>query len=277
MLGPSTLHEAEKMNQEQITAAYVEHMGSDLSVVNAARQSFNKQKETFDEKDASLIDFLSTGMRSSEWDKFLQEIAELSIVAFGSKADESVKARLKERLLQYKRQAVHFAPFAHPHVTIRMRVPIFLARQLVKHQIGGTWSEESRRYMSDEPSFYFEPVLHKRPGDIKQGSSGEHENSLGNVVAMMGCTDNNLDVYKALLDVGVAPEEAREILTLNTMTGVTWTGSLLFWSRVVTQRVDPHAQRAAQYFARQVNDIMAPLFPVSWHSLVGNMPSEPQD
>jgi thymidylate synthase (FAD) len=262
--------------QEKISAEYIEHMGSDLSVVNAARQSFAKLKDKFDDKDASLIDFLATGMRTKEWDEFLTKIGNLGqdyIEWMGiSPEGNDAKKKLKDALLAYKRKAQHWAPFGHPHISIRMRLPIFLARQFVKHQVGGTWSEESRRYMSDEPSFYFEPVLHGRPDDIKQGADGEHPESEVLSAEMKQHSQHAVTFYKYLINSGVAPEEARQVLTQNTMTGVTWTGSLLFWARVVTQRVDPHAQKAAQHLGRQINDIMAPLFPVSWHALVGNMP-----
>lgn len=263
------------MNQEKISAEYIEHMGSDLSVVNAARQSFAKLKDKFDDKDASLIDFLATGMRTKEWDEFLYDIGNDGqdyIEWMDTDKEAEMKEKLKQRLLKYKRQAQHWAPFGHPHISIRMRLPIFLARQFVKHQVGGTWSEESRRYMSDEPSFYFEPVLHGRPDDIKQGADGEHDGSDYWTDQQKVVTTHAVNVYLAQVKDGVAPEEARQILTQNAMTGVTWTGSLLFWARVVTQRVDPHAQKAAQELGRMINDIMAPLFPVSWHALVGNMP-----
>lgn len=261
-----------------ITANYDDHMGSDLSVVNAARQSFNKRKTVFDDKDKGLIEFLATGMRTKEWDAFLDDIIGLAVQAkeattgeAGNHAGDITREILKEALIAYKRKAQHWAPFAHPHATINIRIPIFLARQLVKHQIGGTWSEESRRYISDEVEYYFEPVLHHRPDDIKQGAHGVHSNSDGLLTTMKALTETADATYSHLLSQKVAPEEAREILTLNSMTGVTWTGSLLFWARMVTQRVDPHAQLAAQRLARQVDAIMRPLYPVSWEALVGKI------
>lgn len=265
------------MKTAEITVDYVEHMGSDLSVVNAARQSFAKQKTVFEpEKDTGLIQYLATGKRTSEWDEFLDEI-----LAYGNETflepDHTVvgiKQKLKQRLIAYKREAQHWAPFAHPHVTLRLRMPIFLARQFVKHQIGGAWSEESRRYIDDEPEFYFEPVLMGRPDDIKQGAAGalcDQNYALGVMEMVTKVVRNEYVGLLAGAYVGekMAPEQAREILTLNTMTGVTWTGSLLFWSRVCNQRLDAHAQGAAQVMAKQISDIVGPLYPVSWEALVG--------
>lgn len=259
------------MKKSECSVTYVEHMGSDLSVVNAARQSFDKQKTVYEPaKDDGLIHYLATGKRTKEWDEFLTEITRLSHSLVVGR--EGAKDALKDRLIAYKREAQHFAPFAHPHVTLRLRMPIFLARQFVKHQIGGVWSEESRRYISDEPEFYFEPVLMARPDDIKQGAAGElqgeaEDKARGLIEAV---TMDSLGAYLDLMnDYKLAPEQAREILPLNMMTGVTWTGSLLFWSRVVNQRVDAHAQGAAQSLAKKIGDILQPLYPVSWKALTG--------
>lgn len=256
------------MNIEQIKAEYLDHMGSDLTVVNAARTSFGKESElVLDEygnavlkaADANLIRFLATGYRANEWDVLLDEIID--------RARHGSKAELTDILKAFKRKAQHWAPFAHPHVSIRIRIPIFLARQFVKHQVGGVWSEESRRYISNEPGVWFPDEWHTRPEDIKQGSGGLVANqALAHTVAEAS-TKAALDGYANLLTIGTAPEEARIVLPLNMMTTVTWTGSLLFWSRVCNQRVDSHAQLAAQDLGRKIADIVRPLFPVSWKEL----------
>jgi thymidylate synthase (FAD) len=258
-------------------AEYKDHMGSDLTVVNAARASFGKESEwEFDPgadascrtqrrrlkpEDANLIRFLATGYRTKEWDEFLDEVIE--------QARNGGKEGLTEILHAYKRKAQHWAPFGHPHVQIRVSMPIFLARQFVKHQVGGVWSEESRRYISDEPGVYIPEEWHTRPEDIKQGSGGlVPQQGIADSIAV-NTTQRALDAYGQLLGGGVAPEEARTILPLNMMTTVVWTGSLLFWSRVVNQRVDGHAQLAAQELGKQISVIVGPLFPVSWKELTG--------
>lgn len=267
------------MNTTHTTfAEYRDHMGSDLTVVNAARASFGKesdwefdpgpdascraQRRRLKPEDANLIRFLATGYRTKEWDEFLDEVIE--------QARNGGKEGLTDLLHAYKRKPQHWAPFGHPHVQIRVSMPIFLARQFVKHQVGGVWSEESRRYISDEPGVYIPEEWHTRPEDIKQGS-GElvvhQEWATGEAVAVM---DEAVNSYQIMVrDLDVAPEEARIILPLSTMTTVVWTGSLLFWSRVVNQRVDSHAQLAAQELAKQISAIVGPLFPVSWKELTG--------
>lgn len=279
------------MKTEQIHAEYLDHMGSDLTVVNAARTSFGKEsswdvehiqhphpndptsivwqdKRTLKPADASLIRFLASGFRTKDWGALLDEII--------SSKD---KDELTDILLHYKKSAQHWAPFAHPHLQIRMKLPIFLARQFVKHQVGGVWSEESRRYMSSEPEFWFPKEWHGRPEDIKQGSDGviTHMawNDGGDVETeeidpiVRELTRQQGEAYMQMVAGGVAPEEARIVLPLNTMTTVTWTGSLLFWSRVCNQRVDSHAQLAAQELGRQIADTVRPHFPVSWAALCG--------
>lgn len=267
------------MKTAQIEVQYMDHMGSDLTVVNAARASFDKESEWLDAyvsadeytqtgvlmsrtlkpADANLIGFLARGYRTNEWDA----LADTFLLA------ES-RSQVQAMLRHYKQHAQHWAPFAHPHIQLRLSMPVFAARQYVKHQIGGTWSEVSRRYVSDEPEFWFPTEWHSRPEDVKQGS--------GDLVPSQAFVDSEarlaaeraLQAYLTLMRNGVAPEEARIVLTLNHMTTVVWTGSLLFWARVCQQRMDGHAQKAAtQEIAHKINDIIAPLYPVSWKELVG--------
>lgn len=270
------------MKQAEITVEYKDHMGTDLTVVNAARTSFGKESDwetnadgtyagpvnRLKPADANLIRFLATGFRTKDWNTLLQNVAHSGSTFLDTGDDTD----LTEILLGYKKSAQHWAPFGHPHMQIRMKLPIFLARQFVKHQIGGTWSEESRRYMSSEPEFWFPKEWHGRPEDIKQGSDGV----IGPQVFQDDLLDraekvavHALNTYEEMVAAGVAPEEARIVLPLNTMTTVTWTGSLLFWSRVCNQRLDNHAQKAANELAEQIAAIARPIFPVSWAALVG--------
>lgn len=262
---------------------YLDHMGSDLTVVNAARASFGKESDwetnadgtyagptnRLKPSDANLIRFLATGYRTKEWEAFLDEVTSLALQGHFSPGEGDHRGELTALLHGYKRKAQHWAPFGHPHVQIRVSMPIFLARQFVKHQVGGVWSEESRRYISDEPGVYIPEEWHTRPEDIKQGSGEPAQMQEAITMTAHETTKDALRTYKYMLDNGVAPEEARTILPLNMMTTVVWTGSLLFWSRVCNQRVDGHAQLAAQVLGKQISAIVGPLFPVSWKELTG--------
>ena len=252
---------------EPIRVEYVEHGGSDLSVVNAARASFSRVSDwEWDEEgvprmraeDVRLIRFLARGCRQAEWDELLR-----STVGAVS-ADEA-----QELLHRVRSMAQHWTPFAHPHVTLRLRIPLFAARQLVKHQVGGVWSEVSRRYVSSTPTYWLPQAWCDRPEDIKQGCGAPiAEQAAAREVAVRALRAAT-DAYERLLALGVAPEEARLVLPVSHMTTVVWTGSLLFWARVVNLRADAHAQRAAtREIAGMIADIMGDLFPVSWPELV---------
>lgn len=258
------------MKLEESRVAYLDHMGTDITVVNAARASFGKESDflaggVLSKADENLIQFLATGYRTSEWNAFVDGVINVSYDILTK--DETKRQQLETMLRAYKRKAQHWAPFGHPHVQIRMSLPIFLARQFVKHQIGGVWSEESRRYISDEPGVWMTQEWHTRPEDIKQGSGGIVDDPEYVKDIATCATKNSIGAYEDLLSQGVAPEEARIVLPLNMMTTVVWTGSLLFWSRVCNQRVDSHAQLAAQDLGKKITSVVQPLFPVSWKYL----------
>lgn len=178
----------------------------------------------------------------------------------------------RDKLIRYLADHKHTSPFRHTSVTIRMNVPIFLARQLGKHQVGMSWNEVSRRYVDEEPTFWKPIIWRTKPvGSIKQGSGSELTEADQAIVEDM--YDNVLDVcegaYQTMLDMGVAPEMARMVLPQSMMTQVVWTGSLMAFAHVYKLRVGGHAQVEAQEFAKELDSIIRPLFPVSWSALVG--------
>lgn len=250
------------MKIEQIKVEYIDHMGSDLKVVNCARASFDKtsalgEDGKLKQADVNLINFLARGCTTQEWDDLINEVME------AGHCDE-----VADMLRQYKASAVHFAPFCHCSVTLRLTIPVFVARQLVKHQIGMTWSEVSRRYVSDEPSFWLPSEWNTRPENVKQGSGELFKNQKGADMYAKNAVEVALDAYKTLVKSGVSPEQARIVLPLNHMTTVIWTGTLLAWTRVCNQRLDPHAQAATREAAANIQALVKPLFPVSWDALV---------
>lgn len=160
-----------------------------------------------------------------------------------------------EKLMVYLAKHKHWSPFAHTSLSFRCKAPIFLARQLVKHQVGGVWNEVSRRYVDDDPEFYCPTVFHVRAENVKQGC-GEVVDLLDNANFSLVLRDKSkeaLQAYHWLLGNGVAPEEARMVLPLNTMTEWVWTGSLLFFHRVWALRSEAHAQTIAREFAKYLD------------------------
>ena len=223
------------MKTADITVTLLDHMGSDLTVANAARVSFDKE---------TLF----------EWDH-----EELCLKL--SDADA--------RLVKYLARHDHWSPFAHTSVQFRVKAPIFVARQLVKHQVGGVWNEVSRRYVDSEPEFYIPAEWRGRPdGSVKQGSGEPVSNHKLVEAVVKKTTADALATYNALLSGGIAPEMARMVLPQNTMTEWYWTGSLMFWARVCRQRLDAHAQAETRQVALLVSQHMQKLFPVSWDVLM---------
>lgn len=271
------------MIKEDISCEYIMHMGDDLNVVNNARVSFDKQSSwkldfskdhkfgdhVLSDKDAGLVRFLATGFRKSEWNEMIQGVRTMSDL------------EIHRLFLKLRRHATHWAPMAHPHVQMRITAPIFLARQYVKHQIGLTWSEVSRRYVDDEPSFWFPDGWRARPeGGIKQGSSDmivesiRAEDEAGEFYTdpqhlSEAATEAGLAVFLGMVEAGVAPELARINLPQNMMVTWRWTGSLAAFARVCQQRCDTHAQKEAQILGSQISTIMSGLFPVAWDAMVG--------
>lgn len=212
------------MKISKMSVEYVDHMGSDVSVVNSARVSTAKDdrfKTEIDAKDEGLIRYLSSN--------------------------------------------AHNSPFMHNAITLKLKVPIFVARQLAKHQVGGVINEVSRRYVDEEPEFYFPDSWRARPEkSIKQGSGDTIDYDDYFIKdALQTC----LDAYNHALDNNVAPELARMILPQNMMTEFYWTGSLFFFDRVRYFRVDHHAQLESQQIGQMIADECEKLFPVSWKEL----------
>jgi thymidylate synthase (FAD) len=217
----------------------LETMGSDLSVVNAARVSFHKES-------------------TLEYDLWIGDRPQ----------GEGSLSEKDQKLIGYLANHNHWSPFAHTSLQFRIKAPIFVARQLVKHQVGGVWNEVSRRYVDDEPEFYFPDVWRGKPVNAKQGSDGEVDIYLCRGMGPEEATQDSLNAYMTMLEIGVAPEQARMILPQNTMTEWIWTGSLMFFARVCKQRLDSHAQAETREIAQMINDQIPEEFQHSWKALM---------
>lgn len=209
----------------------IDYMGSDLTVVNAARVSFNKE---------------------SDWE-------EQDGMTFLSIKDE--------KLIKYLAKHNHWTPFAHPQISLRIKAPIFVRTQLFKHKIGFTENEISRRYVTFDAEVY-NPHWRDAPKDgAKQGSSGFSIYNKSADDVFNSSVEKSIAAYKSLLHLGIAPEQARSVLPQGTYTEWWWTGSLSAYARVYKQRIDAHAQWEVQQYAKAIGEIIEPLFPVSWKVL----------
>lgn len=180
-----------------------------------------------------------------------------------------------EKLIGYLARCGHWTPFAHAIASFRIKAPIFVARQLAKHQIGLSWNESSRRYVDDTPEYWLPDAVRSRPdGSIKQGSGAAHPDSEFWLSVMEPATEEAINVYRDLIAGNVAPEQARMVLPLNVMTEWIWTGSLAAWARMCKLRLDAHAQKETREIALFVAQDMVQAFPVSWAAMMGVKDSE---
>ena len=186
----------------------IDKMGTDLTVVNAARVSYAKTKEQFEDKDEKLIAFLA--------------------------------------------KHNHWSPFA----------------QLVKHQVGLSWNEVSRRYVDFPPEVFKPESWRGRPVDSKQGSAGTVD--LGPTVNhnLETVTESCLILYNTLIDKGVAPEQARMVLPQSMMTEWYWSGTLYAFARVCNLRCAKDTQKETQDVANAIATHCSKEFPISWKYLI---------
>jgi len=242
-----------------IKVTYIDHMGSDLSVVNAARVSFGKNSKPLDHEslgdDPDMIPFLPEN---------------------------------DTKLINYLARHHHKSPFNHAFATFHVKAPIFVARQLQKHEYM-PWNEISRRYVDSEPEFYVPDNWREKSDDKKQGSGEGFVNTLLQDdtedypddksyladywdVDTTGYVENNayfhaMCTYKDLLKADVAPEQARMVLPQSMMTEWYWSGSLYAFAKMCGLRLKPDTQYETRLVAEQIGDKMIELFPESWIAL----------
>ena len=205
----------------------IDHMGNDLSVVNAARVSFAKEHKEFDNiGDTKLIHYLA--------------------------------------------KHNHWSPFGHASMQFHIKAPVFVARQLVKHQVGLTWNEVSRRYVDDEPEFYIPDEWRGTAENKKQGSSDKSIdiNPHGRIIdEYQSALKRTKWTYEYLMRLGVCPEQARMVLPQSLITEWYWSGTLMAFARVCNLRCKPDSQKETQNVGWDIDRFARKLFPASWRAL----------
>lgn len=218
------------LNDTISSVTLIDSMGDDLRVVNAARVSMAKESK----------------------------------LVRGELSDRDVK------LLKYLARNNHWTPFSHVMITLRIKMPIFVARQWYKHQVGFTRNEVSRRYVDDTPEFYLPKEWRERAANVKQGSSDyvfQNSDVLSDTVRDTVYA-SGLSLYEKLIKVGVAPEQARMVLPQSMYTEFYETASLASYARLCGLRMDAHAQNETRQYAFAVSEIVRDIAPVSWAVLI---------
>lgn len=244
-----------------IKATLIQHMGDDLTVVNAARVSFGKKSE-----------WLPSGSKTNPDGRGSQII----------NGKEVVLSQQDTKLIHYLAKHGHYSPFGHCFATFHIKAPIFVARQLVKHEYL-RMNEISRRYVDSEPEFYVPDVWRGRAKDKKQGSDGivnldafnteggRYEGYFGEGTLSESLTDSMLEalnLYDGLIAAGVAPEMARMVLPQSMYTEWFWSGSMDAFANMCALRLKEDTQYETRLVAQQVDEQMSVLYPVSWRALV---------
>jgi len=232
-----------------IEVAYISHMGDDLTVVNAARVSFGKTSK-----------YECVDMIKGKWQMKPKDV----------------------KLIRYLAKHQHKSPFNHAFATFHVKAPIFVARQLQKHEYM-PWNEISRRYVDNKPEFYEPETWRGRAKDKKQGSSDEVITELEDArweeydqfevdrydihKSIAGCYEQHLKFYDLLIRNDVAPEQARMVLPQSTMTEWYWSGSLYAFAKMCSLRLKEDSQQETREVATQIQKVMMKAFPWSWKAL----------
>ena len=212
-----------------IDVTLIDYMGSDLSVVNAARVSFGKES-TWADHDSEL--------------------------------DQYILKDKDRKLIHYLAEHKHLSPFGHCFASFHVKAPLFVARQLVKHKFL-RWNEISRRYVDSEPEFYEPDEWRGRSEDKKQGSDGIVHIYMDQEMQW----HRQITSYTNLINNGVCPEQARMVLPQSMMTEWYWSGSLDAFADMCNLRCTDDTQLETRLAANQICDSMKKLFPVSWFAL----------
>jgi len=271
----------------------LDHMGSDLTVVNAARVSFNKKSEYLTGA------YTSNDLAEEEKAEHAKKYGNATYVLNSLFKTETPAwyagkrlAYADKKLIKYLADHQHWSPFSHCFLSFHIKAPIFVTRQLAKHQVGLSWNEVSRRYVDTQPELYWPTEWRKKAANKKQGSSDEVVKDViiskysydttedGETIENESQDFIDIDTflkplaldmlysYRRLISNGVCPEQARMILPLNTYTEFHWSGSLYAFARVVNLRTTMDTQKETREIAGQIKQIMLELFPESSKALL---------
>jgi thymidylate synthase (FAD) len=225
---------------------YKDHSGSDLMTVDAARVSFDK---------------------SSEWYNQYEMECDLD----NRKSEQDLIGILKDddwRLINYLAKHGHFSPFNHSFITMHVEAPVFVARQLVKHEYM-PWNEVSGRYITFKPKFWMPKSFRMKAENKKQGSGGDLSDNTSNYLRMIFEDSHkaSFNAYESALRVGLCEEQARELLPLDLMTQWYWSGTLGAWAKMYNLRNTDHVQEETREVAKIAGDIIGDIYPISWKAL----------
>ena len=240
-----------------IRVKYIDHMGNDLSICNAARISMNDEADNYSMQDnIKLLHYLARGMSTASFNSLLLDVN-----------CTSSEEELHKLMREYRGTSIHWTPFAHTCISIGVTAPIPIRTQCFKHKFGFVENEESRRYVTYMPELFEPDYIRAKADSVKQGSAGKHDNNDSLMELYNAMVNEAVNNYEYLLDQGVCPEQARLVLPQGAMVNWVWTGSLFAFARFYRARTDSHAQAEIRELAEKVREIIEPLYPEAWKAL----------
>ena len=246
-----------------IQATYLSHYLDDHDICAIARNSFGKAnfKEPVDSiqymKDKNLIEFLAKGLTTEERQNRYTELLELETIE-----------EAKDIIERIHHTSTHWTPFGHAMITLACTAPVPIRTQCYKHKIGFVENEESRRYIKSDPILYVPEYFRPAAKNVKQGSTDEKSNLSDYFLSeYIDICSDAIHTYNAMVDAGIAPEQARFVLPQGVCVNWIWTGSLYAFSQAFHKRVDSHAQKESQLLFKQIGEIIEKLYPLSWSAL----------
>jgi thymidylate synthase (FAD) len=187
-------------------------------------------------------------------------IVNVARVSYGKWSHELSDKDIK--LLKYLKDHKHMSPFYHPKLQFRIQCPIFVERQLHKHQVGMNLQNQyeynsiSGRYVDFSDSYFDLKQLRYQSLDSKQGSSDDllpNDNDYF-MVKYNNHIRNSANLYNEMVEFGIAKEQARMILPLSLNTQFIWTGSLLAYLHLFDLRLKKDAQKETRIIVKQILD-----------------------
>jgi thymidylate synthase (FAD) len=220
----------------------------------------NKEIEVLDKGFVKLVDHMGD-------DNSIVQSARVSY----SKGTKTV--REDNKLINYLLTNKHWTPFEMVVFKFHVKLPIFVARQWMRHR-AGTFNEISARYSEMEQCFYIPELdrMQKQSTVNKQGS-GEDLNQLFKSIcreAIITNSKESFDTYDALLDIGLSRELARIVLPVNLYTEFYWKVDLRNLFNFISLRSDSHAQFEITEYSNTILKIISDIVPVSTKSFLEN-------
>jgi thymidylate synthase (FAD) len=177
-------------------------------------------------------------------------VANVARVSYGK---ESLSYSDKdEKLIKYLFNHKHTSPFRHPQLQFRITCPIYVERQLHKHQVGVSVNSISGRYVDFSDSYTNIKEWRKQSKNSKQGSEGIINNQESATEIEQEVINHCKGAYNQLLNLGVSKEQARTILPLNLNTTFIWTGSLLAFAHLLNLRLKQDTQQETREIANEM-------------------------